>query len=530
LWTVMSVKGIGNTTAAGRQLTLRQAQLVGATTGFLSIAWEIVWMRLYSFTTSSRALAFGLMLGAYLLGLAVGSLWSRKWQRLGTGGTGPLGTLAALISRANLAAFLVVPLVSWLVMVAWWPWTLLIVMGAAAALGTILPLICHLAIPPDVRAGQRMAGVYLANIIGSGTGSLLTGFVLMEWLPLVWLCTLLLLGGVAISLSLRLRAGMSAQVYSTSAILLLIVPAIMLGYAGLWERLHYGGDYQWGMKFARAIESRHGVILVDEQGTIYGNGAYDGTLETFLKPDSWLVRPYYIAALHPKPKRVLVIGVSGGAWTQILAHHPDVEEVIGVEISEPYLRLINQSPSVSSLAHNPKVKLVIDDGRRWLKRNPHERFDLIMMNTTYHWREFASALLSREFLELARSHLKEGGIVAWNTTESLRAAKTGLVVFPESITLMNFFVGSNTPLVMDKTRWRSVLERWRIDDQPIFDVATAQGREDLEKCVSFADSEGPWERSHPWRWQNCARIEARVGNAEIITDDNLGHEFDWGNW
>ncbi|RBP46193.1 spermine/spermidine synthase [Roseimicrobium gellanilyticum] len=519
-----------SSTSSSRRLTLRQAWLLSAATGFLSLAWEIVWMRLYNFTTSSRALAFGLMLGAYLLGLAVGSLWSRKWQRLGTDGTAPLGTLAGLISRANLVAFLVVPLVSWLVMVMWWPWTLLIVMGAAAALGTILPLICHLAIPPDAQAGQRMAGVYLANIIGSGLGSLLTGFVLMEWLPLVWLCTLLLLGGVVIAIALRLRAGMGAEVYSGYVVLLLIVPAIMLGYAGLWERLHYRDDYQWGMKFAKAIESRHGVILVDDKGTIYGNGAYDGSLEVFLKPDSWLVRPYYIAALHPKPKRVLVIGVSGGAWTQILAHHPDVEEVIGVEISDPYLRLIHDSPTVASLHHNPKVKLVIDDGRRWLKRNPNERFDLIMMNTTHHWREFASALLSREFLELAKSHLAEGGIVAWNTTESLRSAKTGLVVFPESITLMNFFVGSDAPLVMDKGRWRSLLERWRMDDVPVFDLTTQQGREDLEKCVAFPDFEGPWERSHHWRWQDRARIEARVGDAEIITDDNLGHEFDWRNW
>lgn len=519
-----------NATAAGRQLTMRQAQVLSAATGFLSLAWEIVWMRLYNFTTSSRALAFGLMLGAYLLGLAAGSLWSRKWQRLGTEGIGPLGTLAALISRANLTAFLVVPLVSWLVMVAWWPWTLVIVMGAAAALGTILPLICHLAIPPDARAGQRMAGVYLANIIGSGLGSLLTGFVLMEWLPLVWLCTLLLLGGVAIALYLRLRAGMSAQVYPASAVLLLIVPAIMLGYAGLWERLHYRGDYKWGMQFARTIESRHGVILVDDKGTIYGNGAYDGSLDTFLKPDSWLVRPYYIAALHPKPRRVLVIGVSGGAWTQIIAHHPDVEEVIGVEISDPYLKLIHDSPSVASLHHNPKVKLVVDDGRRWLKRNPTERFDLIVMNTTHHWREFASALLSQEFLELAQSHLNEGGLVAWNTTESLRAAKTGLVVFPESIMLMNFFVGSEAPLTIDKDRWRALLEKWRIDGVPVFDLATQQGREDLEKCAAFPDHEGPWDRSHHWRWQKRSRTEARAGNAEVITDDNLGHEFDWANW
>ena len=42
---------------------------------------------------------------------------------------------------------------------------------------------------------------------------------------------------------------------------------------------------------------------------------------------------------------------------------------------------------------------------------------MIVMNTTHHWREFASALLSREFLTLAQAHLREGGIVGWNCTD-----------------------------------------------------------------------------------------------------------------
>ncbi len=513
-----------------RLLTLPQAWLLSATTGFLALAWEIAWMRLYNFASSSRAIAFGMMLGAYLLGLAAGSLWSQRWQRKTSGAASPLGTLAGLIQSANLAAFLVVPAVSWLFLLVGWPWTLVVVAAAAAFLGTILPMVCHLAIPPDARAGQRMAGIYLANIIGSGAGSLLTGFVLMEHLTLLWLCALLLCVGQVVVLALRWKAAAPMTVRRTAAFWVVAALAVLLGYQGLWERLHYRRKYDWGMRIPKVIESRHGVILVEADGTIYGNGAYDGTLETHLKPGSWLVRPYFISALHPAPRRVLVIGVSGGAWTQILAHHPTVTEVIGVEISDPYLKLIAQSPTVASLTTNPKVKLVIDDGRRWLKRNPQERFDLIVMNTTHHWREFASALLSREFLQLAKSHLNEGGLVAWNTTDSARATSTGLSVFPHAALIINFFVGSDTPIVPDRDRWQSVLEAWRLDGEPLFHLDTPEGRADLETCVSFIDQKGPRTSERALHWMDRAQMEAAFGQAEIITDDNLGHEFDQGNW
>jgi spermidine synthase len=316
------------------------------------------------------------------------------------------------------------------------------------------------------------------------------------------------------------------HVFGTIAVLLLSIYAM----EGLWERLQYRSDYQWGMRFPQVIESRHGVITVDTKGTIYGNGAYDGSLDTSLHEGSWLVRPYFIAALHPRPQRVLVIGVSGGAWTQILVNHPDVQEVIGVEINDAYLRLMRESPSVSSLLTNPKVKLVIDDGRRWLRHHPEECFDLIVMNTTHHWREFASALLSREFLTLARAHLREGGIIGWNCTESPRAANTGMSVFPHTLMAMNFCIASDSPLEVDKERWRRALEAWRIDGKPVFDLTTEKGRGELERVLAYADNEGTWDKEHLWRWMNRTRMMQLFGTAPLITDDNLGHEFAWGNW
>ena len=48
----------------------------------------------------------------------------------------------------------------------------------------------------------------------------------------------------------------------------------------------------------------------------------------------------------------------------------------------------------------------MDDGRRWLHRHA-DPFDVIVMNTTWHWRSNITNLLSREFMALARAHVTD---------------------------------------------------------------------------------------------------------------------------
>ncbi|HVZ18274.1 MAG TPA: hypothetical protein VG897_14225 [Terriglobales bacterium] len=95
-----------------------------------------------------------------------------------------------------------------------------------------------------------------------------------------------------------------------------------------------------------------------------------------------------------------------------------------------YLRIIEQYTEVASLLKNPKVELYIDDGRRWLIAHPNEKFDAIVMNTTYHFREHASSLLSEDFLQIIRLHLNPGGIHYYNTARSNEVLRTGATVFP----------------------------------------------------------------------------------------------------
>jgi predicted membrane-bound spermidine synthase len=501
------------------------ALLLAAACGFIALAFEIVWARLFNFASGSLAPGFASMLGGYLFGLALGSLFSQRWQRLNAREeSGSWQALARLIVVSNIVGFLIQPAASWLILVTHWVRFIPLVVVGSALLGTILPLLCHLVIPADSRAGAKMSYIYLANIVGSGAGSLITGFVLMDWFKLWQITDLLLMGGILVSAALLffLKAVrlVDCGLWIISIGLVCDSPTL---HDGFYERLQLKGDYYHaGFRFANVIESRRGVITVTPLNLqVYGNGIYDGVIDTRLKPDSGLIRPYFISALHPDPKTVLVIGLSGGAWTQIFANHPQVEKVTVVEINHGYLKLVQEYPQVSSLLTNPKVEIHIDDGRRWLRRNPDRHFDVIVMNTTFYWREFASALLSKEFLEMVKQHLNPGGMVMWNCTDSARAIHTGMEVFPYTLMVENNCVGSLTPLLPDRERWTQTLRNYRIDGRPVLDLTTPEGRQDLDKVVAFLDA----GTNADFRLMYRPEMMQTFGTAEIITDDNLGDEY-----
>jgi len=225
--------------------------------------------------------------------------------------------------------------------------------------------------------------------------------------------------------------------------------------------------------------------------------------------------------MHPKPKHVLIIGLATGAWAQVIANDPDVEEITAVEINPGFLPLIRKYPEVESLLRNPKVHIVIDDGRRWLVGHPDRRFDFILMNTTFNWRANATNLLSTEFMGLLREHLNPGGIAYYNTTWSGDVLATGAAAFPYALRINSFLAVSDSPITLDKNRWRTALSDYRIDGRPVFDLANPLQRARLEEVLHLAD-----ELDVPnGDLESRASLQSRLKGARLITDDNMGTEW-----
>lgn len=114
---------------------------------------------------------------------------------------------------------------------------------------------------------------------------------------------------------------------------------------------------------------------------------------------------------------------------------------------------------------------MIDDGRRWLLSHPASRFDMVVMNTTWHWRANISNLLSAEFLKIVHSHLNPGGVEYYNTTWSREALATGAAEFPYALRIANFLAVSDRPLGFGREQWKTALLNYRIDGAPVLDLS-----------------------------------------------------------
>ena len=440
-------------------MKLRLAILIAALAGFIALSYEIVWYRVLSFMTRGIASTFGLLLAAYLFGLAVGARASAALCSGEGGEPRQLRRLAVFVAASNVVAGLVAPALAWSASFTDFRIGLVVIAIAAAFLGSVLPLVAHFGIAPDERAGTRLSYVYLANIIGSAAGSLVTGFVLMDHLTLVDIMRVLIALGFALAVAIvamsrparRTAVASYAAAGACLALTLLVLPRL---YDRIYERLLYKWEWDGTQRFAQVIENKSGVITVTAGGSVYGGGAYDGVVNTWLEDNdkNGILRAYVVGALHPAPREVLMVGLASGSWAQVVANLPGVERLTIIEITPGYLQVVASHPETASLLQNPKVSIVFDDGRRWMLRND-QRFDVIVMNTTLHWRGHATNLLSMEFLDIARKHLRPNGVFYFNSTDSTDAQLTAARAFPHMMRITNFVAVANDPFNFDRARW-----------------------------------------------------------------------------
>src|ERR1041385_9202333 len=120
---------------------------------------------------------------------------------------------------------------------------------------------------------------------------------------------------------------------------------------------------------------------------------YDGMFNVDpISNSNGIRRAYMVAALHPNPQAVLEIGLASGSWSRVLMAYPAVKSITIVEINPGYLDLVRQYEPQRDLLTASNVQINIDDGRRWLMRHPEAKFDFILQNTTWHWRDHITNL------------------------------------------------------------------------------------------------------------------------------------------
>jgi spermidine synthase len=517
------------TRRATRELVF--AMVLAGLVGYVALSYEIVWFRAF-LVANDTSPAFALVLGVYLAGIANGSLRVRRLFGDGlTQGEASCAIAGALL-LASILGFVLLPLAGYSATTPigfFYPMLLMIFVQTTIG-GTIFPILCHYGITPDDRAGTRVSWVYVANILGSVVGTLVTGFILMNAFSIGAISAFLGVLGAGVAVVVAVFGGMAKPqrrtIVALGAIAALGIPAASgTLFDRFYEHLLASNVVNRGAAFIETVENRSSVINIDSDLYVYGGGVYDGRIAIDLMNDqNVLVRPFALSLFHPKPETVLMVGLATGAWAQVIASHPQVKHLTIIEINPGYLQIIRKHPVVASLLDNPKVEIVIDDGRRWLNRHPEATFDAIIQNTTWYYRPNVTNLLSREYLALTAAHLRDGGVIMYNTTGSLRVQRTGCLMF-SGARVFNAMIVSPTPMALDPKRLRESLMDYRINGRPVLDTSDPRQQARLDELVASLAPPPAGQPRADELIEECGGILARSADMAMVTDDSMGEEW-----
>lgn len=450
--------------------------------GFTTTVAQVLLVRELVSTFYGNELLLGLILAAWLAWGALGAWLAGKWSPRLLGGRpliggmlilGALPTLQMLMARGARAILRVPPgaLVEFGPMVG----TVLLAVAPTCLLaGALFPLFTGRL----TAAGRPAGSAYLWECAGAAAGGALFSFVFIRYLDPFQTAGLLLalnLGTAGVLIRPRLPSSVSRYLLPAACFLLpaigLLVVIPFLHRASLrwqWSDLAFAADSPYGRLVIQARDSQrifyeNGVLMFETQGT---------------RPEE-VVHPPLLA--HPDPREVLLIGGAAAGNLREILRHP-VERVTCVELDPLVIRAarLYLPPDEAAILDNPRVTLVLTDGRRFIQTTP-QTFDVVILDLPEPSTGALNRFYTEEFFREVRAVLKPGGILslglpsAENYWSPELARRNGSVyhtlraVFPNVLVLpgdTNYFLASADPLPGDPALWgrrlaeRGIATRW----------------------------------------------------------------------
>ena len=418
-----------------------------ATVGFTALLYEVAWTRALAVVLGSSIYAFSSMLGAFLTGIAAGSL---LFRRLIDRSARPLLLLEAglaTLAVVGLATTLALPhlpglLLAWMVteglgatrlLIAQIALSMLAMLPPTLILGGLFPLVTRLLARATSDAGDAVGKVYFATTLGSASGAFCTGFVLI---PLLGLRDTLALGaivnltvtGILLLVTRRGRRGIAPALVPLGAAALLCVVPIPFDRMALTRGVFRSPEsvLDFGLPFLplegisehELLFYRDGLnstVSVERQGPITMlrvNGKIDAS--DFGDMPTQVLLGQVPLLFGPPVKKALVIGYASGVTTGSVARHREVERIDAVEIEPAIVEASHFFDAQSGRPlDDPRVNLILDDARAYLS-STRERYDVIISEPSNPWMSGVSNLFTREFFHIARESLRPGGrLLQW---------------------------------------------------------------------------------------------------------------------
>jgi len=248
--------------------------------------------------------------------------------------------------------------------------------------------------------------VYGLEAIGAFIGGVLFTFLISGRISAVETCVLVA------SINILLAAYI---VKKKMFILLLFIPlSFYIGFHKIMAPLPWQG-----LEPSQAIESKYGeitVIKVGKQSSIYSNGQL-----FFTYPDlpSEELSTHLPMAFHPSPSKILIVGGSMGILKEFLKYPLDVVDFVELDpkIVEVSLRLLTVKEDKDAV-RDPRARIIVEDGRRFIKRLEKARYDLIVLNLPTPSTAGINRFYTSDFFREAKNVLGKDGILALTLPQS----------------------------------------------------------------------------------------------------------------
>ncbi len=465
-------------------------------TGFLAVGYEIVWFRLTEVLTKNSPYSFSSVLFVYLVGIALGSYAVKHfWRRLGGidkrnlffGLHFAIGSYVAisvcgyfyLTQKTILGYFtrlsfntLPHPFLPYVIAqdlnTRWevarslyasvdiFLWPAFFMLIPTLLMGAAFPLVSHLTYRREKGEGATVGTVYFFNVLGNVLGGAVTGFLLLSFLGtertlLTFACVGLLFGVLA-SRGRGKTPSMLVR-FACAGVLVAGLAAVFPGRGELYRVMHPAVDERYDAYLEEGVDSLVVSFHSGETVKHYISGVPHGS-----RP---LVTSYFeiseVAGAVSQARSALIIGFGTGVYAEGVLRIPGLERVTLVELSGSAMRNLRKIPFIDDIVTEERLELVIDDGRRVLQRDSR-KYDLIVMDPMHPQSAYSNNIYSREFFELVRSRLAEGGaLLTFNGFDGV-LTKTVLSVFPHVQVYRYFCIASEVELGRDEARKSGVLE------------------------------------------------------------------------
>jgi spermidine synthase len=416
--------------------------------GIFNLAHEVLWARALALIIGTTTYALSVMLGVFLAGIALGSLWMTRRLASVRDPLRLLLRIQAAMALWVLASPLLINALPYVFLRGLWAlgigWassvaikcllTALLLLPLTVGMGAVFPLGIQLAFRRPEDLGREVGDLYSINTAGGILGAFIAGFLVIPVAGVERGLVVTALGHLAVVLALALASRQAreklqryrwrwAAVVAAALLLPLVTswnPLILASGVYFQPRTFYDSDgrvllaermSQANLRYHAEGASATVDVLEAPGGfralTINGKSVatsnyYDYRVQRLLG-----VLPLL---LHPEPRRVLVIGLGTGMTSGTGSIDPATESLEIVEITgevvgaTEYFREWNLD-----VIDKPITSVVVEDATHYL-RFVDRRYDVITSDPIHPFVSGAGDLYSVDNYEVARSKLESGGV------------------------------------------------------------------------------------------------------------------------